>query len=79
MRDPNDARLFNITVDITYTARKKGELNTIFQTVKSVPIIQKKISKVTYDRQCRFEYHGLEDGDECVHFLEAHKICLVLD
>lgn len=53
----------------------------IYQRVYDVPIIKRLTEKNTTSQNCMLAFHGNynPDNNDCVYYVEARKICLVLD
>lgn len=88
--DKEDPRQFNVTVDIAYEVQREGSLLRTNKVVQRIPIFQKRyIKNKQVDRaedkisskECRIRYHGFfsKANDECFYYVQARKICLVLD
>lgn len=88
--DEQDSRQFNITVDIAYAFHYDGIEGYVTKIVPQVPIFRKfyiQNKKIENDddkineHECKLYYRGQfsADTDECIYYMQARKICLVLD
>lgn len=73
---------YNLTIDLGYVVSKKGNSpNFKYNSVKNVPIIKRLTEMNTTYNTCKLAFHGTFNPytNNCVYFVAAHKICLVLD
>jgi len=71
---------YNITVDFAYEIIEKGgKMN--YHDAKNVPIIKRVTEANTNEEKCKLTFHGSYDSltNDCSYFVEARKICLVMD
>jgi len=80
----------NVTMDLSYEVEKQGSAKSIIHKVEGIPIIRKmyyqnfddmKVEDRITKEMCELKYHGrfLNETDECLYYLQARKICLVID
>lgn len=71
---------YNITVDFAYEIIEKGGLLK-YREIKDVPIIKRVTEKGSSEEKCKMIFHGTFDPQTgfCPYFVEARKICFVLD
>ena len=72
---------YNITVDLAYEVIIKENPNLNYNVVRNVPMIKKVSDYATDDRHCKLSFHGRYNKETqiCTYYVEARKICLVID
>ena len=72
---------YNLTVDLAYEVIIKENPNLIYNIVKNVPMIKRVSDNTVDERHCRMSFHGRfnKETGACAYYVEARKICLVID
>lgn len=71
---------YNLTVDFAYEIIEKGG-GMKYREIKNVPIIKRVTEQQTTEERCKMIFHGtfMPETKSCPYFVEARKICFVLD
>lgn len=71
---------YNITLDFAYEIVEKGG-HMKYRIIDNVPLMKRVTEQNTDFEKCRISFHGNfnETTNSCVYFVEARKICFVLD